>query len=183
MTVRDLALVPVPTSAPARFVPWDDGIVTRAYELWASIAGRNAARTVRLLGRELGEDASLPDASTVWRWSIEKAWAARANADLEQSDGRTLHELQTGWLAAQQLAQATLLDAMAGAFDDLPFGGAGRLKAAEITLRTIERSGLLAVMPAPPKDADIDVSKLSTEEKQALARDILQERKRNKASA
>jgi hypothetical protein len=176
-----LRVVPDLVSPPALFDAYDDEIVTRAYELWASIAGRSAARTVRLLGREYEDGTSLPTARTVSRWASEQAWKARANADLELSDGRTFHELQVGWLAAQQLAQATLLDGMAGELDELPFGGAGRLKAAELTLRTIERSGLLAVMPTALKGSDIDYASLSTDEKQALARQIMQDRKQQLA--
>ena len=64
--------------------------------------------------------------------------------------------MQAGWLAALQLAQATLIDAMTGALDETPHGGGVRIKAAEIVLRTIERAGLLATLPdpAPPSAAE-----------------------------
>ena len=38
---------------------------------------------------------------------------------------------------------------MIGRLDDLPHAGAGRIKAAEVTLRVIAQSGLLAVAPEP----------------------------------
>lgn len=67
---------------------------------------------------------------------------------------------------------------MAGEFDDLPMGGAGRLKAAEITLRTIERAGLLAILPQPEaQEVSIDWSSLTLEEQEAFMRGELQARK------
>lgn len=184
MTARDvLTVVPLPSNAPARFEPWDETIRTRARELWSSVAFRNGSRTVRLLRQELGDEIDLPTPSTVNRWAVDDAWAAQADADLERSHGRTLYELQEGWLAALRMAQQTLLDAMAGVFDDLPFGGAARIKAAEATLRTIERSGLLAVVPKPPQgEDDVDYASLSTEEKAARAREILHARKASESN-
>jgi hypothetical protein len=177
MTVRDLAILPLPPSQPDRFASWPEDIKERCRQLWSTIAFGSGARTVRLLGRELGEGAALPTPSTINRWAIEDAWKARAAASLEESGGRTLYELQMGWLAALQLAQQTVIDGMTGEFDDLPFGGAGRLKAAEITIRTIERSGLLAILPAAPKSRDVNWENLDTKQKEALAREIMQERK------
>jgi hypothetical protein len=111
----------------------------------------------------------LPTPSTVNRWALDEAWAARADADLERSHGRTLYELQVGWLAALRLAQQTLLDAMAGALDEAPHAGIARLKAAEITLRTIERAGLLAMLPQRPEPEPEDESHLSRAEREARA--------------
>jgi hypothetical protein len=169
-------LVPLTVgSAPARFEAWDEAIRGRAYELWSTIGNRDAGRTYLLLKAEWGEEAALPAAATIRGWAREEAWAARADADLEHSHGRTVYELQVGWLAALQLAQQTLLDGMSGAFDNLPFGGAGRLKAAETTLRVIERAGLLAVLPQRP-EPEIDAS-ASREEREAHARATLIQRR------
>src|SRR5215207_6084525 len=137
MTMRrdaDFALVPVPQHAPARFEPWPDETRERSYEVWSTLGGRDSGRTGRLLNAE-ADGAAIPTASTIRRWAAAEAWAAKADVDLERSQGRSVFELQVAWLAGLRLAQKTLLDAMAGEFDDLPMGGAGRLKAAEITLR------------------------------------------------
>ncbi len=71
---------------------------------------------------------------------------------------------------------------MAGEFDDLPFGGAGRLKSAEIVLRTIERGGLLAILLQPEKkEATVDWEALPLEERESLMRLQLQARKEGKS--
>jgi hypothetical protein len=182
MTIRhtaDFALVPVPKIAPARFESYDPAIQQRAFELWCSIAGRSGARVVRLLGSEFGEDVALPTASTINRWAAAEGWTAKADADLKRSHGRTLYELQVGWLAGLQLAQKTLLDGMAGEFDDLPMGGAGRLKSAEITLRVIERAGLLALLPQfEEPESSTEFESMSQEEQESWLRSRLRQRKR-----
>lgn len=68
----------------------------RAFELWSTIAGRSGARVVRLLSSEFGEETALPTPSTVNRWALDGAWAARADADLERSHHRTHFQLQVG---------------------------------------------------------------------------------------
>jgi hypothetical protein len=81
-------------------------------------------------------------------------------------------------LAGLRLAQKTLLDEMMGEFDDLTVSEAGRLNAAEITLRVSERAGLLAVLPqAPAQERTIDWDALTLEEKEAFMRDQLRTRK------
>jgi hypothetical protein len=65
-----------------------------------------------------------------------------------------------------------------GEFDDLTVSEAGRLNAAEITLRVSERAGLLAVLPQAPAQArTIDWDALTLEEKEAFMRDQLRTRK------
>jgi hypothetical protein len=177
------ALVPVPQYGPARFERYPPEIMGRAFELWSTIAGRSGARVVRLLRRESEEGTALPTPSTVNRWALDGAWVAKADADLERSHGRTVYELQVGWLAGLRLAQQTLLDGMAGAFDDLPMSGAARIKSAEIVLRTIERAGLLAVLPQPPQPEPIDTSELSLAEQEARANARLVEALRQDVAA
>jgi hypothetical protein len=179
MTHREgVALVPMPDpERPARFESWPDDVRQRCYELWATLGGRDSARTLRLLTAE-AESGPVPTASSIRRWAVDEAWAARADADLARTQGRTLYDLQVGWLSGLHLAQRTLLDGMVGAFDDLPFGGAGRVKAAEITLRVIERAGLLAILPqAPAQEVSVDFDALSLDEQEAYLRQKLQQEK------
>jgi hypothetical protein len=174
----ELALVPVPKHAPARFESYPLELMERAFELWSTIAGRSGARVVRLLSGEYEAGTALPTASTVNRWALDGSWTAKADADLARSHGRTLYELQLGWLAGLRLAQQTLLNAMVGELDHLPMSGAARIKAAEIVLRTIERGGLLAILPqAEAQESTIDWNSLSLEEREAYMRDQLQRRK------
>lgn len=151
-------------------------VVERCFELWC-YCGRNAARTVRLYEREVEPGSPIPATSTVREWAREQAWSVRQDADLLETHGHTLYQLQVGWLSGLKMAQETMLDAMAGELDDKPFGGAGRIKAAEATLRTIERAGLLAILPVAPKGSEVRWEDLSVEDQQALARQWMMERK------
>jgi hypothetical protein len=67
---------------------------------------------------------------------------------------------------------------MAGEFDNLPMSGAARIKSAEITLRVLERCGMLALLPQPPvQEKTIDWDALTLEEREAFMREKLRERK------
>jgi hypothetical protein len=181
----ELALVPMsPPDRPARFASWPDDVKERCKALWSSIGNRDAGRTAWLyaaeVAAELGEGVAVPAASTIRAWARQESWAAWADRDLAASHGKTLKELRAGWLAALVLAQSTLIDAMCGRLDDLPYGGAGRLKSAEVTLKTIAQSGLLAIAPEPETERT-DWDSLTMEEKEAVMRDRLQARKRERA--
>jgi hypothetical protein len=165
------------TSVPARFESWAPDIVQRSYEIWSTLGNRNASRTEMLLAREADEGTSIPASSTIRKWASAGAWASRADADLETAHGKTLHELQVGWLAVQRLSQETLLDALAGALDGCPHGGAARLKAVEIGLRTIERAGLLAVLPEPQRAAENE-EHLTLDQRARRMRSLMAERNR-----
>ncbi len=77
-----------------------------------------------------------------------------------------------------KLGQETLIDGMIGRLDDLPYGGAARIKSAEVALRLIAQSGLLAIVPEPePKGPGRDWDSVPLEEKEAFLRGELQGRK------
>jgi hypothetical protein len=164
-------------SVPDRFASWDDGTRERAREIWSTVGGRNAAVAERLLAAETAEGTMAPTASTIRRWSRADAWDAAADADLENTRGRTLRQLQVGWLAALQLAQTTLINSMTGGLDQAPYGGSPRLKAAEIVLRTIERAGLLAAMPDPAPLAAETAEPLSVDERLRRSREAMRRQK------
>jgi hypothetical protein len=132
-----------PADRPARFEAWPADIKSRAFELWSSVAMGSAPRTEYLLAQECGEGVAVPAASTIRMWAAEDGWAARRDDTLAQTHGRTLRQLQANALMQIALAQSTLADAMAGLLDDAPYGGAGRIRAAEATLRLAERSGVV----------------------------------------
>jgi hypothetical protein len=162
---------------PARFEAYPPEVMRRAYEVWSTIAGRSGARVVRVLAREYGEEVALPTPSTVNRWASEEAWASRATADLHQSQGKSLYELQVAWLAAVQGAVDVILDAETGAYDGDPAAGAIRLKAAELAMRPVERGVISLVPSAPPPSELEDVSALSVEEREARIRNRVKETK------
>jgi hypothetical protein len=157
------ALKPAPVvERPQRFQAWDETIRQRAFELWATVAARSAPRTEYLLAQELGKDAAVPAASTIRAWAAVDDWTSRADADLAETFGKTLRQLQVTSLAAMALAQSTLVDAMIGLLDDAPYGGSGRIKAAEAMLRLAERSGIQlvateAALP-PPSEEGLSVA-------------------------
>jgi hypothetical protein len=165
----ELVVLPA-VEPPARFESWDDAVQSRAFEIWSTIGNRDAGRTHVLLRQECGEDTPLPAASTIRAWARKEAWSARADADLHHSHAKALYELQCGWLAGLRLAQKVLLDGMAGALDDAPGGGLARVKSAEVTLRVIERAGLLAILPQPPEPERADTSGMTRAEAEARAK-------------
>ena len=182
MTTRhtvELALVrSLQDDRPARFEAWPEDLKLRCKELWGSVGNRNASRVEWLLAREVPEDVAIPAAATIRTWAREECWAAWADADLAESHGKTLRELRTGWLAALQLSQETLIDAMIGRLDDLPYGGAGRIKSAEVTLRLIAQSGLLALVPEPEtKGTGRNWEEMTLEEQESFLRGEIQGRK------
>jgi hypothetical protein len=152
------ALTPAPVvERPARFEAWPDDIKTRAFEFWSTVAVCSAPRTESLLAQESGEGVAVPAASTIRRWATEDGWAAQRDQTLDQTQRRTFRQLQATSLMAIALAQQTLLDAMTGLLDDAPYGGSGRIKAAEAMLRLAERSGIQlvvteAALPPPSEE-------------------------------
>jgi hypothetical protein len=178
---RDVALVAVPANErPAPFASWPADTKQRCRTLWSSIGNRNASRTEWLYAREVPDGVAIPAAATIRTWAREESWSAWADADLDASHGKTLRELQTGWLSALKLSQETLIDAMCGRLDDLPYAGAARVRAAEVVAKLIAQSGLLAVAPEPEaQKSRIDWSTMSLEEQEAyLSQDIRRRKQR-----
>jgi hypothetical protein len=152
-----------PDTRPLRFEPWPDHVKTRAFEFWSTIAVGSAPRVEHLLAQEAGDGVAVPAASTIRTWAAAEGWAAQRDADRAQTHGRTLRGLQAGFLSAVVLAENTMLDAMVGLLNGAPYGGSGRIKAAEAVLRLAERSGLRFVvtemeLQSPTADDDKDLS-------------------------
>jgi hypothetical protein len=150
----------VAITEPEPFTSWPASVRERCRELWSSAGGRNSSITERLLTRESGE-APVPSASSIARWAREDGWADWSDGELQRTAGKTLRQLQAGWLGNLLLAQETLAQAMVGTFDTLPHGGVARVRAAEVTLRTIAQSGLLATLPDAPQPSKEDLGKMS----------------------
>ena len=147
--VRERALRTIspapPSERPARFAAWSDDIKARSFELWSTLAAGSAPRVEHLLAQEADEGAAVPAASTIRAWAAADGWAAQRDANWAQTQGRTLRQLQALSLAGLTLAVETMLDAMSGALDSAPYGGAGRVRAAEAMLKLGERSGIRLV--------------------------------------
>jgi hypothetical protein len=177
--IRPMTTLPASTvdTRPLRFEAWPDDTRRRAYELWSSIAVGSAPRTEHLLAQEAGEGVAVPAASTIRAWAASEGWPAQRDEDRAQTHGRTLRELQAGFLSAVVLAENTMLDAMVGLLDGAPYGGSGRIKAAEAILRLAERSGvrfLATAMELEPPTADDDKG-LTLEQRARRARARMRE--------
>jgi hypothetical protein len=146
-------ITPTPSAEPpARFHPWPDDVKERCRELWSSVGNRNAGRVTWLYAREVPEGTAIPASVTIRQWARDDDWEAWANGELARTKGKTLHQLQVGWLRALQLSQEVQIDAMLGAFDGNPGAGAVRIKAAESVQRIVAQAGLLALLPAEPEE-------------------------------
>ena len=167
------AITPVPPAArPARFASFPSDIMERSFQLW-STTGRSGARVERLLAGEQGPEVAVPSAATINRWAMEHGWAGRADGEVLTTRGRSLAQLRAGLLAAVLLGKDTLLEGMTGGLDALaPSEAATRLKAAELALRTAERSGLLALVAGAPDapDETVDTRDLSLGERARIQR-------------
>jgi hypothetical protein len=147
--------------APARFQAHAPELVERAFQLWSTVAGRNATLTASLLAREADDGTPTPAGSTVRRWAADELWSDRADADLTQTSARSVAALRAGWLGALSLAQQTLMAGLVGDLDDLPHAGAARLKSAELVLKTLQHANATIVpseSAATPQDDDPTLS-------------------------
>ena len=170
--LRTITPTPAP-EPPALFHPWPEDVKERCKELWSTLGNRNAFRTEWLYGREVSEGTAIPAASTIRMWARADAWDEWANADLTTSQGKTLHQLQVGWLRALQLSQEVQLDILAGMYDDNPAAAAVKAKVAESVQRVISHAGLLAVLPSAPDPSDEEKRKLTLNERARRMRETI----------
>ena len=175
------SLTPTPSAEPpALFHPWPDDVKERCKELWSTLGNRSAGRVEYLYGREVPQGTAIPAASTIRMWAREDAWEEWANADLATSQGKTLHQLQVGWLRALQLSQDVQLDILAGMYDDNPAAAAVKAKVAESVQRVIAHAGLLAVLPAEPEPSGEQKRQLSLQERSRRMRETIEAENRDR---
>ena len=176
MTDSPLAVLPVAVlPSPARFQAHAPELVERAFQLWSTVAGRNATLTASLLTREVDDGTPTPAGSTVRRWASEQCWDARADADLVQTSKRALAELRAGWLGALSLAQQTLMAGLVGDLDDLPHAGAARLKSAELVLKTLQHANATIVPSESAVTPHDDDQPLTLEQRARRMRALMSE--------
>ena len=164
-------VVPLPSLVPA-----PPEIVERAYELWSTVAGRNAAATRRLLDSEAEAGDAVPTDRAIRKWATEHGWHERADLQLRETAGRTVFELGVKWRALLLGAADVLLAAQTGGYAGREMEGALAVKASEIALRQIERGILPLEVELPPKP--VDTSQMTRAEKEAYAQSQLIQRKR-----
>ena len=158
-------IVALPRREPA--LPFDEPLIERGYELFATVAGGNCAHVQRLLAAELDDGEPVPTRQTVYNWSIQYGWRERRDLSLRETRGRTHYELALLWRAIVLGSGEQILAAQTGAFDDNPAAGLVRLKASEIGMRQLER-GVIRLDAEPPEQVT-DESHLTRQEREALA--------------
>jgi len=147
---------------------WDDATKARLRELWATVAGRDAAAAVRLFTAESEPGTPAPSERTVRYWVQRERWDQWGDDLWTQSGKRALYTLQSEMLANFMLAQRVLRDAMTGAYAGREAEGVLALKAAELSGRMIER-GVLPLAPIAPPVEPTDTTHLPREAREAVA--------------
>ena len=156
-------------------VPAQHEIKERAFELWSTVGGRNAAATRRLLEAEAEDGDPVPTDRAIRKWAQESAWAVRANHELPETKDQTLFELATKWRALVLGAADVLLAAQTGAYAGREMEGALAVRASEVALRQIERNVVPGVVTRPVEAKSVD--DLPREEAEAYARSLNVRRK------
>jgi hypothetical protein len=152
----------------------------RAFVLWGTFAGGDAAATERLLQAEATEGDVVPTARTIRRWAAADNWPAQAMGAWQDVGTRdkALYELQMAMVHNKMLAEVQKRDVQTGAYDHAPMVGALRLKGAELSDRGWERVMALLRMPTPPDETMDDDADLSRAEREARAGERMAQRKR-----
>lgn len=158
---------------------------TRAFVLWSTLAGQDAAATERLLRAEASEGDEVPTARSIRNWAKADDWAARAVASWQDVSTRNkaLYDLQMAMVANKMLAEANKRDVGSGAYDDNPVVGALRLRSAELSDRAVERVMAMLRMPAPPDEGtDEDEQTMSRQEREARIVERMAQRKQGSSA-
>jgi hypothetical protein len=167
-TMAERALVPLVRADTG--VRHSEEVKTRAFVLWATVGGRSATATRRLLEAEADEGQAVPTDRTIRTWAAADGWAAQADGlwgDVA-TRGKTLHDLKLLMFTNFVLSQEVKRDAMTGAYAGREAAGVLALKAGELSDRLVERGVLTLAVPAPPQE-QADESQLSRREREALA--------------
>jgi hypothetical protein len=155
-------------------VPAD--VMERAYELWSTVGGRNAAATRRLLEQEAEDGDMVPTDRAIRKWAQQHGWAVRADRDVGQTKDQTLYELGVKWRALVLGSADVFLRAQTGGYAGREMEGALAVKASEIAMRQVEK-GVIPLLVKPP-EIEIETDDLSREEREALARQALVRREK-----
>jgi hypothetical protein len=169
---HSLVPLPRPTLAPGESYP--DPMVEHAYEHWSVM--RNAEAVAQMLRNEFGPEVRTPSARCIRDWVHFYAWPARADNDWRRNQGKALFELRAQAVAGFRLGLQNLLLAATGGLPD-PADAATRLKAAELSIRLVER-GVIPLAAIEPPTEDIDESHLTRAEREARAAERMTERRR-----
>jgi hypothetical protein len=158
-------------------------VKARAFVLWGTFAGGDAAATERLLQAEAENGEVVPTARTIRRWAHDDNWAAQAAAAWQNvaTRDKALYDLQMAMINNAALGEVQKRDVQTGAYDDQPMVGALRLKAAELSGRTVERVIAALRMPVPPDVAGEDDDEgLTRAEREARAGERMAQRKQGR---
>ena len=146
----------------------------RAYALWCSDGAYNAARTARLLQRELADDGPGPSAPTVRRWSAQEQWKAWVGENAPPLRGQNLERWTTMWRrqVVRQLDATVRVqrDHLLGAFDD-PVAAEGALTEAACSMtRLLAQPGVRGLLRAAFREEEAAPVFFANRERQAWER-------------
>src|SRR5262245_16252063 len=68
-------------------------VMERAYELWSTIGGRNAAATRRLMEQEAEDGDAVPTDRAIRKWAQQQAWDVRADGMIRETRELTAYQL------------------------------------------------------------------------------------------
>jgi hypothetical protein len=151
-------------------------MIERAYELWSTVGGRNAAAVRRLLIEEADEGDAIPNERTIRQWAKHHAWSVAADEMVRETKDLTQYQLWVRYRAIMLRGADVILKAQTGGYAGNELEGALAVKATEVGNRFIER-GALPVVVAPPSPP-IDTEVLSRDEAEAQVKSAMVRRGR-----
>jgi hypothetical protein len=172
-STAERSLVPLPSHKLSPGESYPDAMVERGYEHWS--VTRNAEAVAQMLRNEFGPEIQTPSARCIREWVHFHAWTARADDDWRTNQGRNLFEMRAQAAASFRLGLHNLLLAATGGIPD-PADAMIRLKAAELAIRLVER-GVIPLAAIEPPTENVDTSRLTRAEREALAMARMAERK------
>src|SRR5215217_9317468 len=151
------SLMPLPSQKLSPGESYPDAMVERGFEHWS--VTRNAEAVAQMLRNEFGPEVRTPSARCIREWVHYHGWPARADNDWRSNQGKTLFEMRVQAVAGFRLGLQNLLLAATGGIAD-PAEAVIRLKAAELSIRLVER-GVIPLAAIEPPIEDVDESTLT----------------------
>ncbi len=155
-------------------VRFPDEVKIRCFELYATVAARNAAHVERLYSREMaGTGEPIPTRQMINRWAKDEGWTRQADEMWRKTKNWGIEQLRAFVFANAVLAEKNRHDVQLGLYAEDSNQALVLLKAGELADRKLERVMPLAQLQ-PAQDETTD-DELSNAEKQQRAMEKLRE--------
>lgn len=167
----------VPAGRGQAGVPHSEETRALCREVYGGAGNRSPARTEKLVAPILeAMRLPIPMAQTIADWARDENWREWADELARAHPDRLRQELQRTWQAVMIVAGHTFLDMMTGLDSRDIEERVLATKQVEIAFRTVRDFPLLGRYDPPEKA--IDTSELPRDEREALARQALVQRKK-----